>query len=224
VTVPSSVTTVLGREDRVDGGVTLNDSTGGAKPDPEGEALHSTILFDQVEVEKRVGELADALLARYDDSPLFVCLMRGGVPFSSALMRTIARNDPSFHPELDYMTVSAYGPERELGEPRIVFDVGPDKNLRGRDVVLLDDIIDTGTSASVCHKHLVEVHGANSCEAVVLVRRMSRKTHLYAPILSGFEVETDAWLTGMGLDDSQLAPEANRWLPYIAVAGAVQER
>lgn len=183
-------------------------------------SLHGPVLYHEKEVETRIGALASELLERYERSPLFVCLMRGGVPFSTALMRTMAELDPTFHPELDYMTVSAYGTAREVGEPRIVFDVGPDKHLEGRDVVLLDDIIDTGTSAAVCHKHLIELHRAASCEAVVLVRRVSRKSHLFEPMLSGFDVDTDAWLTGMGLDDNQLATEANRWLPYIATANA----
>ena len=72
--------------------------------------VYMKILYSTEQVEQRIKEMAREIITQYaNEKPLFVCLLRGAVPFTSQLMMNIAREDPSFHPDVIYMHASAYG-------------------------------------------------------------------------------------------------------------------
>jgi hypoxanthine phosphoribosyltransferase len=99
----------------------------------------------------------------------------------------------------------------------LVTDIPPSyRDLSGKHVVLLDDLIDEGDTLDFAKKHLLE-YGAVQVDSIVLVRK-----HKDAPVDSGvtmfgFEAP-NMWLTGMGMDDERLGPEGNRWAGWIAIA------
>jgi hypoxanthine phosphoribosyltransferase len=181
------------------------------------KSLFKEILFTEEEVGKRIDELADILIEKYiGQDPLFVCLLRGGAPFAAKLMFAIAKKNPFFHPQLDYMTVRTYGHLREAKEPEIVMGLSPSAAIKGRPVIILDDILDTGVTASFVSETLKK-QGAKNADLCVLVNKEKTRPEFNGEIVSGFDTPPD-WQTGMGLDDPRVAVEGNRWAPFIAIA------
>ena len=157
--------------------------------------------------------MAAQLLADFaGSSPLFVALMRGANPFASKLMFALARHDPNFHPELDYMMVSTYGHERTAKEPVVVTDLAPTTTVKDRDVVIIDDVIDLGITSNFV-KELLTGRGAASVQLAVLASKDIPSRTSEADYI-GFEAG-DKWLVGMGLDDAKSGNEHYRWLDEI---------
>lgn len=175
------------------------------------------MLASKDEVAARITELAEAVAERYKGkSPLFVCLLRGGAPFASQLMFALAKSDPHFHPELDYMTVRTYGDSLTAKKPQVIMDLAPHTSVDGRTVVIVDDVLDRGHTAAFTEQHL-KTRGAADVELIVLVQKTLERDIWPDATLYGFEAPAD-WLTGMGMDDPRIATEANRWLDSLAVA------
>jgi hypoxanthine phosphoribosyltransferase len=166
------------------------------------------------EVERQIGSIAAAI--PHDEperSPLFVALLRGAAPFSSRLMSEIARQSPDYHPEIDYMMVSTYGAERHASEPHIVTDLAPSTKVNGRDVIIIDDVLDKGVTADFVTRH-VQARGAAAVKLAVLCdKRTARERDVKADYI-GFTFD-DNWLVGMGMDDASVADEGYRWLDEI---------
>jgi hypoxanthine phosphoribosyltransferase len=182
-------------------------------------ALYATVLHSAEEVDRRIDEMAEELVERYrDTNPLFVCLLRGGAPFATRLMFAVARLDPHFHPELDYVTVRTYASERSASHPELVMGLAPGTDIHGRTVVMLDDVLDRGHTAGFTAGYL-RLLGAASVDLVVLMQKSFAREHFPTATIHGFEAP-DEWLTGMGMDDARLARDANRWLGDLAIANA----
>jgi hypoxanthine phosphoribosyltransferase len=171
--------------------------------------LYEHLLHSAEAVSERIDEMAAELVERYrDDKPLFVCLLRGGAPFATQLMFAVAKLDPTFHPELDYMTVRTYATERSASHPELVMGLAPGTDIHGRTVVMLDDVLDKGHTAGFTSGYL-RLLGAASVDLVVLMQKQCEREHYPEATIHGF-VAPDEWLTGMGMDDTRLAREANR--------------
>lgn len=179
---------------------------------------YKRLLKSAKAVDARIDELAAEIVKVYDGKkPLFVCLLRGGAPFATKLMFAVAKIAPKFHPELDYMTVKTYGDARSDKPPELIMDLAPNTEVTGRQVILLDDTLDKGVTAEFASNYLTQIHGAKSVDLVVLVQKKRERKSYKNASLYGFELP-DVWLTGMGLDDANLAKEANRWRNDIAEA------
>lgn len=171
------------------------------------------ILYDSDQVTTQITEIAQEIIATYPDKkPLFVCLLKGAVPFSSQLMRAITRLDSAFHPEIEYMHVSAYGNEREATHATQYSSIADDI-VRGRNVIVLDDCLDRGLTYNTAKQHLLG-QKATSVELVVLASKQTDVFNRAIPLIAGFETP-NVWLVGMGMDDAATAPEAQRWADYI---------
>jgi hypoxanthine phosphoribosyltransferase len=178
--------------------------------------LYASILYDPEKVEQRISELAQLIIRTYaSKNPLFICLLRGGAPFSAKLMFDITAHDPNFYPELDYMTIRTYGDKLHPKHPEIIMDLSPQTKPRNRPVMLLDDVLDTGETTQFVSILLLE-RGATDIDLCVLVTKEKDRPEFNGNIFSGFDAPAD-WLTGMGLDDPRIATEANRWAQYIAI-------
>jgi len=179
---------------------------------------YKELLISNADIAKRIDEMAAEIIKRYKGkNPLFVCLLRGGAPFATRLMFAISRLDPNFQPELDYMTVKTYGDEREGRPSKLIMDVAPITDVSGRHIILLDDVLDKGFTASFAHEHFINTHDAVGVDLVVLVQKKRERTIYQNASLYGFE-GPDVWLTGMGMDDARIGKEANRWLDFIGTA------
>lgn len=188
------------------------NNTGGYEEFPDNE-----IFADAQDIDCRIDEMAATVIERYKDKdPLFVCLMRGGAPFASKLMFSLTRQDPSFHPEMDFMTIATYGQELVGKQPRIVMDLAPTTKTQGRPVIILDDVLDKGYTARFTKAHL-ELRGASSVDLIVLVQKDTERTQYGDATLYGFEAP-DEWLVGMGMDDPRVRRDAHRWAGHLAIA------
>ncbi|TAL14617.1 hypothetical protein EPN95_02335 [Patescibacteria group bacterium] len=180
--------------------------------------LYKEMLFTADEVDARINEMAIEIIKKYKSADtVFVSLLNGAQPFSSKLMQSIQANDPYFHPNVQSMIVSRYGRSREPGPLTLVTDVPPSyRDLSGKRVVLLDDLIDEGDTLDFAKAHLMS-YGAEQVESIVLVKKNKDKPVKDGVMMFGFEAP-NVWLTGMGMDDERLGPEGNRWAGWIAVA------
>jgi hypoxanthine phosphoribosyltransferase len=180
--------------------------------------LYKEMLFSADQVDARIAEMAEEIIKTYDRSKtVFVSLLNGAQPFSSKLMRAIQMKDPYFHPNVQSMIVSRYGPNREPGPLRLVTDLPPSyRDLTGCHIVLLDDLIDEGDTLDFAKDHLLR-YGAEKVDSIVLVKKRKDPPVEGGVALFGFEAP-NVWLTGMGMDDERLGSEGNRWAGWIAVA------
>jgi hypoxanthine phosphoribosyltransferase len=185
----------------------------------EQQANYKAILLSEKQVSQRIDEMAAEVIARYRDTQtIFVSLLNGAQPFTSKLMFAIQRLDPNFHPNVQSMIISHYGPNREPGPMRVVTDLPPEyRDLAGMHAVVLDDLVDRGGTLHYAAEHL-RACGAKSVESIVLVRKHKDPPVNSNVIMVGFDDLPDVWLTGMGMDDQATAPEANRWAAWIAIA------
>ncbi|MDB5167061.1 MAG: hypothetical protein JWN26_206 [Candidatus Saccharibacteria bacterium] len=183
-------------------------------------ALYKEMLFTADVVDARINEMAADIIKMYSSAnTVFVSLLNGAQPFSSKLMRAIQLEDSYFHPNVQSMIVSRYGPNREPGPLTLVTDVPPSyRNLKGKRVVLLDDLIDEGDTLDFAKAHLLN-YGAEQVDSIVLVKKHKDTPIKEGIVLFGFEAP-NVWLTGMGMDDERLGSEGNRWAGWIAVANS----
>lgn len=181
--------------------------------------LYKEILATEQQVQTATDKLAREIIAQFKDkNPLFVCLLRGGIPFASQLMTAITQQNPYFFPELDYMTVSRYG-EKQVpsSAPRVIMDLSHKTAITGRTVIVVDDLIDKGGTYAFTKKHL-ENKGADRVYLATLVQRELDEPREFDADFHCFSVDSQEWLTGMGMDDSRLGTDANRWATYVAIA------
>jgi len=174
------------------------------------------IIATSAEIEHRIQEIAQELIREYKHTnPLFVCLLKGAVPFTAELMKTITLLDPEFHPDVEYMRTLAYGEGKETGEPRITVDLPAEIDISKRTVIILDDILDTGGTLEHVKRHLLSPPlGAQAVKLVVLVERESEA--ISSATIAGFRVKK-GWVVGMGMNNDGVTQEAGRWNNYIYI-------
>jgi hypoxanthine phosphoribosyltransferase len=136
--------------------------------------------------------VAAEISAAHTDGVVLVAVLKGSIPFLSDLVRRL-----TIVPVIDFMAISAYAPE--TGRVRIVKDL--DMDISGRDVVLVEDIVDTGLTL---HYLLAELGRRNprTLEACTLLDRTSRRIIPTPVRYRGFEIG-DEFVVGYGLDFSQ---------------------
>jgi hypoxanthine phosphoribosyltransferase len=164
------------------------------------------VLISEKKVQERVGQLAEAVTADYQDKcPILVCVLKGAVIFLADLARQL-----SFDLEMEFMAVSSYGHSTESsGVVRILKDL--DINIEGRHILIVEDIIDSGLTLQYLTSNLRSRNPA-SVEVVTLLSKPSRRTAEFECRYTGFEI-LDEFVVGYGLDYS----EKYRNLPYIGV-------
>jgi hypoxanthine phosphoribosyltransferase len=173
-----------------------------------------TQIATVVEINQAVSRIASEIISTYSDtSPLFVALLRGANPFAAKLLFEIVRQKQDFHPEIDYMMIRTYGDAQHAGQPQIVTDLAPTTSVDGRDVIVIDDVLDKGITADFVFSHLNSRGAGNVKLAVLCDKQVVREKHIEADY-TGFSF-ADNWLVGMGMDDAQHTTEGYRWLDEI---------
>ncbi|HVF08710.1 MAG TPA: hypoxanthine phosphoribosyltransferase [Actinomycetota bacterium] len=153
----------------------------------------ASVLFARTDIRRRVQELGRAIAGDYAErEPVLITVLKGGAVFLADLMRAM----PTVA-EPHFMAISRYGDATEsLGRVRILLDV--DVDLTGRDVLLVEDIVDTGLTL----RYLLGVLGArgpSSLEVCTLLDKSVRRIAPLAPRYVGFECP-DRFVIGYGLD------------------------
>jgi hypoxanthine phosphoribosyltransferase len=163
------------------------------------------VLISQQEIEERVRVLGEQITQDYHDSEklLLLGLLRGSVVFITDLMRTVRRPMT-----MDFMSVSSYSGSESSGWVRI--DSDHKTSIAGWDVILIDDIVDTGITLHTVKKLLLD-RKPRSLRTCALLDKTERH-RVEVPIdYLGFSIP-DKFVVGYGLD----IDERGRNLPYIA--------
>jgi hypoxanthine phosphoribosyltransferase len=164
------------------------------------------ILISAERIQERVGELARQITADYRDRPVtIVGVLTGCLLFLADLVRHL-----DLPLRIGLIQASSYrGAVTTPGRLRIQPELVPD--LRGRHVLLLDDILDTGQTLLHLTEHLRGL-GPASLRVAVLLRKQGRQQVVFEPDYCGFDIP-DRFVVGYGLDFN----DEYRHLPYVAV-------
>lgn len=164
------------------------------------------VLFTEEEILKRVKELANILYKKYGDEELvFVCTLKGAVFFACDLMK----NYPG-EAKMEFLRVSSYEGESSTGKINLKLPLKAE-NINGKNVVIVEDIVDTGYTLDYIRNYVRDMHPKSLIECTLLDKKTRRIVDI-EPTYSGFVVD-DLFVIGYGLDFDQ----RYRNLPYIGV-------
>ena len=162
------------------------------------------ILFSEDQIRTRVDDLGRRISEDYKDRQLvFVSVLRGSVFFATDLVRKV-----DLPLSIDFLSISSYG-EGSEGVVRITKDL--EENIAGKDVLLVEDIVDTGFTL----KYLLRTLGSRNPKSLEVCTLLDRKARRIIDLdlkYIGFEIP-DKFVVGYGLDYRQ----RYRNLPYIGV-------
>jgi hypoxanthine phosphoribosyltransferase len=164
------------------------------------------ILISQEEIMRRVADLGREISRDYKGKiPVLVNILKGGIIFLSDLVREL----DVLH-EIDFMSVSSYDIKLESsGVVRILADLSI--NIEGRDVIIVEDIVDTGLTLDYIRHMLMARHPRSLKVCTLLDKKARRRVNVPLDYV-GFEIP-DEFVVGYGLDYAQ----KYRNLPYVAV-------
>jgi hypoxanthine phosphoribosyltransferase len=171
------------------------------------------ILFTEEQIDQRVRQVAADISAKYSGRELkLIGVLKGSVFFLTALAREI-----TVPTRLDFLAISSFANQRGgPGMVRIAKDL--DDSIEGDDVILVEDIVDTGFTTRYLLQHLAG-RGPNSLALCTLLDRTPRRIVQVPVDYRCFEIP-DRFVVGFGLDHKQLY----RNLKYIAVLNLDEER
>lgn len=162
------------------------------------------VLLTAEQIQARVRELGNELRVDYQGrSPLCIGILRGAITFLADLIRAC-----ELDLEIDFIAVASYGSStRSSGVVRILKDL--DEDIKDRNVILIEDILDTGLTLNYLLKNLKTRHPVSIETCALLVKKGKQKVTVQ-PKYKGFDIE-DRFVVGYGLDLN----EKYRNLPYI---------
>ena len=165
-----------------------------------------TVLIDQDELAARITALAHEIRQDLPSDPIhLICVLKGAFLFLGDLIRAM-----NGHVTIDFMACSSYGAgTSSSGEVRLSKDL--DTRIEGRDVILVEDIVDTGLTLHYLQEVLL-TRGPRSLRTACLLSKPSRRKIDVKVDYIGFTIE-DKFVVGYGLDYA----EQYRNLPYIGV-------
>ncbi|SHI35168.1 hypoxanthine phosphoribosyltransferase [Clostridium cavendishii DSM 21758] len=162
------------------------------------------IILDEKKIQDKIKELGQIIADDYKDKNLYVLsLLRGSFIYTADLVRAI-----DIKAQIGFMTTSSYGNEEtSSGKVKVVNDI-PD-NIEGLDVLIVDDIIDSGITMDFVINHVKKL-GAKSVKTCTLLDKPSRRKVDLKPDYCCFEID-DLFVVGYGLNYG----DYYRNVPYI---------
>lgn len=176
-------------------------------------------LISQREIAARIDELAQGIIpadgeAKADVPLLLVSILRGAFIFTADLIRALT--EAGVDAEVEFLGLSSYGAGTESqGRVRVTLDL--DTDVAGRDILIIDDILDSGRTLNFV-KTLLESRGAKRVRTCVLLDKPERREVSVDADFTGFQVP-DAFVVGYGMDVAGLG----RGLPYIGTVPDASE-
>ena len=164
------------------------------------------VLFSEAEIAERIAVIAKDIAIRKPSRLLVVPVLKGSFVFAADLIR--AMHHAGLSPEIDFMILSSYrSATRSSGQVQVLRDIESD--VRGRDVLLIDDILESGRTLAFA-KDLISARGAANVMTAVL---LNKPGHLAAHITADFEGFKcpDKFVVGYGMDMAHQFRE----LPFV---------
>jgi len=173
-----------------------------------GEARRVRVLFDEAAIARRNEDIARAVAAAEPKSFLVVAVLKGSFMFAADLIRALHRAGLS--PQVEFIHLSSYRTGTvSTGRVSILRDVESD--VRGRDVLLIDDILESGRTL-VFAKDLLVARGARHVLTAVLLEKPGKRAVSIEADFVGFTCP-DLFVVGYGMD----VAHSYRQLPYVGV-------
>ena len=173
-----------------------------------GSSIHSdidTVLFDASQIAKAVAAIGHEISRDYaDKKPVLITVLRGGLVFLADLIRAI-----DLPLSVDFMAISSYGPQNDTGVVQVLKDL--EESITGRDVIMVEDVIDTGLTLN----YLMQILSARQPATLKVCALLDKSVRRIANIkidYKGFDLP-DIFVVGYGLDVGGLY----RNLPYIGM-------
>lgn len=164
------------------------------------------VLFTAAEIKERVEALAGEIAAKMPADFLIVSLLRGSFMFTADLVRELCAI--GVHPQIDFMTLSSYGEgKKSSGKVQVGRDVTDD--VKGRQILIVDDILETGRTLRFAHDLLIE-RGAADVKIAMLLEKPNKLEVAAKADFVGFSIP-DKFVVGYGLDYANHYRE----LPFI---------
>jgi hypoxanthine phosphoribosyltransferase len=164
------------------------------------------VLFSEAEISERIETIAQAIAAKRPHRLLVVPVLKGSFVFAADLIRAL--HDVGLAPEVEFITLSSYRDARaSAGQVTVLRDVETD--VRGRDVLLIDDILESGRTLAFA-KDLLAARGARRVLVCVLLEKSNKRAVQITADFVGFACP-DYFVVGYGMD----VAHAFRQLPFI---------
>ena len=161
------------------------------------------ILIDEKKLEERISEIAKQIEKDYKNKEIiFLGILKGSIPFMWELAKRV-KNKVKF----EFIEVSSYQGTESTG--KIVLHKDIKESVEGKDVIIIEDILDTGRTLNYLKEKLLQKN-PNSLKIATLLNKPSRRISDIEVDYTGFEIE-DKFVIGFGLDYDQIY----RNLPYI---------
>lgn len=165
------------------------------------------VIMSEETLMAEIDQLADRLAPRLSEGDwTIVSILIGATPFTTDLMKALARR--SCHPILDMLWLESYRDAR-TSSGRVVVRADLSRSIRGRGILLVDDVFDTGRTLTFAKTHLLS-KGAREVLTCALTRKPSAPRGENGVDFCAFE-SPERYLVGYGMDDAGLY----RGLPYI---------
>jgi hypoxanthine phosphoribosyltransferase len=149
------------------------------------------ILFTELELQNKVGEIAYNILKKeHDFPPVFICVLNGAFMFFTDLVKRVDEC------EIDFIRAKSYN---GITQSIVKISKSVEIDISRKDVYLIDDIYDTGETMKALTQHL-NLSGPKSITPVTLFKRWSSHN---PDLIYGFELHDESWLVGYGLDDEK---------------------
>ena len=163
------------------------------------------ILFTEERIRRRIQELGEQISRDYrGKTPILIGVLKGSILFLSDLLRTL-----TIHCSVDFISLSSYNGSASTGVVRLLLDLC--ENVSGKDVIIVEDIVDTGLTISYLMQNL-STRKPKTLEICTLLDKTECRKIAVPLRYVGFKVP-DEFVVGYGLDYN----ERYRHLPYIGV-------
>ena len=164
------------------------------------------VLISEEQINKRLDELANQLMKEYEGKELmFLCILKGSIFFTVELAKKIKNNI-----KFEFIEVSSYEGHESTGKIKLNKDIS--QSIEGKDVVIIEDIVDTGRTLYYLKEYLLQKKPA-SLKICALLDKPSRRVSPVEADYIGFTIE-NKFVIGYGLDDEQNYRNLN-YIGYI---------
>ena len=162
------------------------------------------VLIDEKTLQEKIGQVAEEIMKDYEGKDItFICILKGSALFTVDLAKKIKNNV-----RFEFIRVSSYGNETtSTGKIQMKLDL--QDSIEGKDVIIIEDIIDTGRTLSYLRDYLKDKNPA-SLKICTLLDKKERREFEIEPDYTAFVIP-DKFVVGYGLDDK----EDRRNLPFV---------